>query len=243
VAALALGSLAFVWPLLLPAVGTNSVAAIQTAFIIATPLALGFALKEFSESRIDVRQLAILAVLIAVNSVIRLVGAGVSGVETVFFLIIVAASVFGSGFGFLLGAGSLLASAMLGAGIGPWLPFQMLAAGFVGLIAGVIPRPANGMLRRVVLALASIPLSFLYGGLMTMWTWPFLAGEGSQLSFEAGVSIGENLNRFITYELVTGGLLWDAGRAITTAVLVFVTSPTMVAALKRAAARAEIDAY
>ena len=47
----------------------------------------------------------------------------------VFFLLILAGRVFGPGFGFVLGVTSLFASALMTAGVGPWLPFQMLVSG------------------------------------------------------------------------------------------------------------------
>ena len=43
-------------------------------------------------------------------------------------------------FGFALGSTTLFASALLTGGVGPWLPFQMLAASWVGLGAGLLPR-------------------------------------------------------------------------------------------------------
>ena len=61
-----------------------------------------------------------------------------------FFLLILAGRVFGPGFGFVLGCTSLFASALLTAGVGPWLPFQMLAAAWVGLGAGLLPRRVTG---------------------------------------------------------------------------------------------------
>ena len=54
-------------------------------------------LVEFSSGDIGAKQLALLGVLIALNAVIRLLGAGTAGIETAFFLIILGAFVFGSG--------------------------------------------------------------------------------------------------------------------------------------------------
>ena len=45
----------------------------------------------------------------------------------------------GAGFGLALGAITLFTSALIPTGVGPWLPYQMLAAGFVGLFAGLLP--------------------------------------------------------------------------------------------------------
>jgi energy-coupling factor transport system substrate-specific component len=75
---------------------------------------------------------------------------------------------------------------------------------------------------------------------MTLWNWPYLAGTGTQISYVAGDPLMSNLTRFLQYEIVTGGLLWDTGRAITTSVLILVTGSALIATLKRAATRAGV---
>ena len=230
----------FTWPLLirLPEANENRVA--QTVFIILMPMLLALILVEFATGDIDSKQLALLGVLVALNAVIRILGAGTSGIETAFFLIIIGAYVFGSGFGFLLGAGSLFVSALLMGGVGPWLPFQMMAAGLVGIGAGLLPQSEKKWLRLAILAIYSVIAAYVYGGLMTMWNWPFLAGTGTDISYSPGASLLDNLSRFISYELLTGGLIWDTGRAITTVVLILLTAPALLATLNRAAGRAGI---
>ncbi len=232
--------LMFTWPLLiqLPDASENRVA--QTVFIILMPMLLTLILVEFATGDIDSKQLAILGVLVALNAVIRILGAGTSGIETAFFLIIIGAYVFGSGFGFLLGAGSLFVSALIMGGVGPWLPFQMMAAGLVGIGAGLIPKPERNWLKLATLSSYAVVAAFVYGGLMTMWNWPFLAGTGTDISYSPGATLTENLGRFISYEILTGGLLWDSGRAVTTVVLILLTAPALLATLNRAAGRAGI---
>ncbi|MFM7013560.1 MAG: ECF transporter S component, partial [Actinomycetota bacterium] len=184
------------------------------------------------------KQLAILGVLTALNAVIRLLGAGTAGIETAFFLIIIAAYVFGSGFGFLLGAGSLLVSALLTGGVGPWLPFQMVAAGLVGIGAGILPKSNSKTIQLVILSSFGILASFAYGALMTLWNWPFLAGMDSSLSYSAGAGAIVNLEKFWQYQLLTGGLLWDLGRAVTTTILMLLTATPLLTSLRRASAKA-----
>lgn len=234
----ALGSLAiFSWPLLVDARDQGIFA--QGVFIGLMPALLVLAWLETTRGAIDSRRLAILGVLIALNAVIRLMGAGVSGIETAFFVIVLGAYVFGPAFGFILGSSSLLLSALLGAGVGPWLPFQMMAAGLLGMGAGLL---GGGIARRpwerTRLVTYSIAASFAYGALMTMWNWPFLAGTGSSVSYLPGANIVENLTRFVRFELVTGGLLWDLGRAVTTSVLVLAIGPALLSTLRRAGNRA-----
>ncbi|WP_296629873.1 ECF transporter S component [Rhodoluna sp.] len=233
--------LMFTWPLFIGSTAANEAVVAQTAFILLMPMILVLILVEFATGGIDSRHLAILGVLTALNAVVRMLGAGTAGVETAFFIIIISASVFGSGFGFLLGTTSLLVSALLSGGVGPWLPFQMMAAGLIGLGAGFIPKPKRRWLLLTALIGYATISSFIYGGLMTMWNWPFLAGIGSSVSYAAGEGVGANILRFINYELLTGGLIWDLGRAITTSVLILVTAPALLATLNRAANRAGFE--
>jgi energy-coupling factor transport system substrate-specific component len=230
----------FAWPLIISGTDVGQAGIAQASFIALMPLLLALTLMEFGSGKLDSRSLAILGLLIALNAVVRLLGAGVSGVETVFFLITLGAYVFGPGFGFLLGTGSLFVSALLGAGVGPWLPFQMMAAGLVGLGAGAIRyRSRKARVELSVLSVYAIVASFTYGALMTMWNWPFLAGVGSSLSYQPGAPVIENLQAFFKYEIFTGGLLWDLGRAVTTVTLIALTGKTLLATLRRAANKVE----
>lgn len=232
--------LMFSWPLLISSTSTNETQIAQTVFIVLMPLTLVLIIMEFASGDIGAKQLALLGVLIALNAVIRLLGAGTAGIETAFFLVILGAYVFGSGFGFILGASSIFVSALLTGGMGPWLPFQMMGVGLVGLGAGYLPKLNRLWLRNIVLVSYAIISSFFYGSLMTLWNWPYLAGTGTQLSYVPGDSLISNLTRFFQYELVTGGFFWDLGRAITTSVLILLTSHALIATLNRAASKAGV---
>jgi len=241
IAVAGLGSLLmFAWPLFISQSSTSETQLAQTVFIVLMPLTLLLILVEFATGDISSKQLALLGVLVALNAVIRLLGAGTAGIETSFFLIILGAYVFGSGFGFILGAGSIFVSALITGGVGPWLPFQMMGAALIGLGAGLIPRANRQWLTKVYLVIYAVIASFAYGALMTLWNWPYLAGTGTQVSYVAGDYLLSNLTRFLQYEIVTGGLLWDTGRAITTSVLILITGSALIATLKRAATRAGV---
>lgn len=135
----------FCWPLLLPpqAAGAAPLAHRADAplvFVVLLPVLIAIVLAELTSGGIDSKALAMLGVLSAINAALRPLGTGTAGIETVFFLLVLAGRVFGPGFGFVLGCTSMFTSALLTAGIGPWLPFQMIAAGWVGLGAGLLPR-------------------------------------------------------------------------------------------------------
>jgi energy-coupling factor transport system substrate-specific component len=244
VLASAAGLAMFCWPLFLPppagaaAHGTDA----PLLFALILPALIAIVLAELSSGGIDPKALAMLGVLSAFNAALRPLGAGTAGIELVFFLLVLAGRVFGPGFGFVLGCTSMFTSALLTAGIGPWLPFQMLAAGWVGLGAGLLPRRPRGRLEVVLLAGYGMVGAYLYGMLMNMWFWPFSLGTGTQLSFVAGAPVLENLHRFLAFTVVTSTAGWDTGRALTNLVVILLAGPAVLAALRRAARRAAFDA-
>ena len=235
--------LMFIWPLLIQSQNQNEANLAQTVFILLMPMLVLLILVEVATGGIGSKQLAILGVLTALNAVIRLLGAGTAGIETVFFLLILGAYVFGSGFGFLLGSTSLLVSALLTGGFGPWLPFQMMAAGLIGLLAGLLPSLRTRVAQIWLLAVFAVFASYLYGSLMTLWNWPLLAGVGTSLSYSPGSALSDNLGNFLRYVLFTGGFVWDTGRAITTVALLAIAGPAVLATLRRAANKAGFETW
>lgn len=249
VAVLGIASLAglamLCWPLLLQVEpGTERVDP-PFLFLALLPVVIAVVLAEVSEGGLDPRVLAVLGVLSAVNAVLRGVSAGTGGIELVFFLLILAGRVFGPGFGFVLGCTSLFASALMTAGVGPWLPFQMICSAWVGLGAGLLPRRFTGRAEIALLAAYGVVASYAYGLLMNLSGWPFLLGvqvpghEGS-LAYVPGAPVLDNLQTFLVYTLLTSTGSWDTGRAITTAVAVVVLGPAVLATLRRAARRATV---
>jgi energy-coupling factor transport system substrate-specific component len=181
----------------------------------------------------------LLGVLTAVAAALRPLSGGVTGFQPMFVVLIIGGRVFGPGFGFLLGATSMLASALITGGVGPWLPFQMIAAAWLGLGAGLLPR-CRGR-REVALLAAYGALSALaYGLLLNLWFWPFIATDGS-IAFVAGASIADNLGRLLAFTLATS---WgfDIPRAVGNAVLIALLGAPALRALRRAHRVAAFDA-
>ncbi len=236
------GLVMFLWPLLLvppEEFSHNSDAPFLFALIL--PVLLAVVLAELQSGGIDTKALAMLGVLSAIGAALRPMGAGVAGIETVFFLLVLAGRVYGPGFGFVLGNTTLFASALLTGGIGPWLPFQMLASGWVGLGAGLLPR-ARGRTEIAMLAGFAVVAAYAFGFFMNMWFWPYSIGEGTDLSHVPGDAVLANLHRFVLFTVATSTLGWDTGRAITTAVAIVVVGPAVLLTLRRAARRAAFDA-
>lgn len=234
--------LAFAWPLLIK-VSPEGVAQQSEApfiFILILPLLILIMLAELSKGGWDSKALAMLAVLSGIGAILRPMGAGVAGIETVFFLLILAGRVFGPGFGFVLGNTTLFASALLTGGVGPWLPFQMIAAGWVGLVAGLLPK-AKGKKEVLMLMAYGVVAGLLFGILMNLWFWPFTLGTETQISYVAGAPIVENLQRLLLFSLATS-LGWDLGRALTNAILIGIVGSAVLATLRRASRKAAFQA-
>lgn len=232
----------FVWPLLVvPPEGFSHSTDAPFVFILILPVVIAVVLAEIGSGGMDTKSLAMLGVLSALGAALRPMGAGVAGIETVFFMLVLAGRVYGPGFGFVLGTTTLFASALLTGGVGPWLPFQMLASAWVGLGAGLLPR-ARGRWEIALLATYGAIAAYAWGFLMNLWFWPYAVGEGTELSFVPGDGVWSNLHRFVLYTLATSSWGWDTGRAITNVVAIAVLGSTVLATLRRATRRAAFGA-
>jgi energy-coupling factor transport system substrate-specific component len=238
-----LGLAAFTWPLIIapdPSGAAGAHAGDAPWILLGLlPLLLAVLLAEIADGGIDAKAVAVLGVLAAVGAALRVASGGTAGVELVWWLLIPAGRVLGRGFGFVLGAVTLFASALLTSGIGPWLPFQMLGAAWVGFGAGCLPR-ASGRVELAMLAAYGAVAGLMYGLLLDLYFWPFLAG-GTQLDYVAGAPVLDNLGRFLAFHLATA-MGFDVGRAITTVVLLLLVGRPVLLALRRAARRASFEA-
>ncbi|GAB3226322.1 ECF transporter S component [Glycomyces halotolerans] len=237
------GLVAMSWPLLAsPGGALTETTSGPWLFALLLPVVTAVVLVQLSDGGLDARAVAMLGVLSAVVAAVRPFGAGAAGVETVFFLIVLAGRVFGPAFGFILGNTGLFASALLTGGVGPWMPYQMFAAAFVGLGAGLLPGPnppTTGRGRAGELAALvgySVVASLVFGLLLNMSFWPFAITEG-HLAYVPGGGLGENASRLVAYSVATS-LGWDLGRAVTTAVLILLVGPVLLKVLRRTARRA-----
>ncbi|MCQ4082120.1 ECF transporter S component [Streptomyces sp. RB6PN25] len=240
----AVGVVAFGWPLLAdPGSGLAHSTDAPWLFAALLPLLLAVAVATVSDTGLDAKSVAMLGVLAATGAALRPLGAGTAGIEPMFFLMVLAGRVLGPGFGFVLGAVSMFASALLTGGVGPWMPFQMLSMGWVSMGAGLLPGPdaLRGRRELALVAGYGVVSSVLYGTVMNLQGWPYVAGMASGVSYVPGAPLPENLARFAAYCLTTS-LGWDLPRAALTAVLTFALGAPVLAALRRATRRAAFDA-
>jgi energy-coupling factor transport system substrate-specific component len=182
---------------------------------------------------------AILGVLAATAGLMRLLGLPGGG-NGIYFLVILAGAAFGARFGLLLGLCAMAVSAIITGGIGPWLPFQMLALGWMGGMAGLIGTATARMSPRlevVVLAAYGWCWGFLYGAIMNLWFWPFIR-DGGPLSWHPGLSFQATLHHYWSFYVATS-LAWDAASALANAVIILLTGAVLMRSLRRFAHRLE----
>lgn len=232
----------FLWPFFLDAHLSAHHLNNQIFSLVGVPVALVVLIVEISNQRLDAKSVALLGVLAALTAALRPMGAGAVGIEPMWFVLILSARVFGPAFGFILGILAMFVSAFITGGFGPWLAYQMFAAGWVGLGAGLLPQRigkwrVRGKFEVAVLALYGIFASMLFGLLMDLQFWPWALGTNTQLSYVAGASIATNAHRFIIYHFASS-MAWDVPRAFVTSVLTVITAPAVLFAMRRTKRRA-----
>jgi energy-coupling factor transport system substrate-specific component len=233
------GGLAFFWPFVVPALagdGERVDAPWVLAILVGSLGALLFL--ELGRGGLGPKTVALLGVLGAAVVALRLPGF-VAGFSALFIPVLLGGNAFGPGFGFLLGSVGMFASGLFVGGLGPWLPFQMVAVGWVGAGAGLLPRSGSWRVRIGALAGYGFVTGYLYGGVMNLWSWPFVAG-GSALGWDPTGTTQENLRRYVGYYAATS-FVWDTFRAVGNTALVLVLARPLLGALDRAARRMRID--
>lgn len=180
------------------------------------------------------KTVALLGVLVAIDAMLRVIPS-LAGFSPIFLLVMLVGAVFGASMGFQMGALTILLSGVITGGIGPWLPFQMLAAGWMGMTAGWLPKPVSIRYRLLALAGFGAIWGLLFGALMNIWFWPFTApgaGADASLYWNPGLSIGETIARYGRFYLVTS-LGFDIFRAIGNVVLILALGGPILRLLER----------
>ncbi len=217
-ATVALGAVAFLWPL------WGSGADSLLVFSLLAGAALFIALTAAQGQELNSKGLALLAILTALNASLRLLPS-FAGASPIFFLLILGGFVFGPSFGFLFGTLTLFVSAIITGGIGPWLPYQMLVAAWVGMSAGWLGGlartrwgEARGPAALALLAAFGAAWGLLYGALLNFWFWPastdFASVPGSGLARLGGLA-----QSYANFYLLTS-LPYDLWRSILNVILI-----------------------
>ena len=166
-----------------------------------------------SNGGLNAKMVAALGVLTAVNAVLRVVP-GPVGFSAMFALPILTGYCYGGTFGYLLGTLSMAVSALLGVGVGPWLPYQMLTIGWVGLSSAWLPKlHRHPKVEIVVLALWGLVWGIAFGFVMNVWFWPFVYDPTQAgMYWQPGTGPWEAFKRYMVFYIVTSSW-WDVGRA------------------------------
>ncbi len=246
-----LGIGAFLYPFWLPAVaqsvsaGGGMAHTSDSALVLTAIVGICFAvlLVEVQAQAVSAKAIALMGVLVAMNSVLRFAEVAIpmpGGFSPIFPLIMLGGYVFGARIGFLLGALTILASALITGGVGPWMPYQMLTAGWVGMSAPLLRVPVQA-LRRVgidgpsvevgLLATFGALWGFVYGMIMNIWFWPFAMGP-STMYWQPGIGPWETLQRYAVFYAVTS-LAWDVASAAGNALLIVLLGGAVLRILRR----------
>jgi energy-coupling factor transport system substrate-specific component len=234
-----IGLVAFLYPFFSPGLAqgmTQNAAHAQDAplmTIVIIVLCLGAVMATLNQGEMNSKVVAILGVLTATNAVIRAVP-GPAGFSVVFVLPILCGYVYGGTFGFLLGALSILVSAVIGAGIGPWLPYQMFATGWVGLSSSWLPHVRQGeRVEVLMLGLWGLVWGFLFGLVMNIWFWPYIfQAQQAELYWQPGMRLRETLQHYVVFYTLTS-FWWDLGRAGGNALLTWLFGTAILKLLRR----------
>lgn len=240
-AVLALASLlglgAFLYPFFLPNMEQAGMLAHANDAPLLTVLLLGLCLGAVFSGLVGQQMtsklVAVLGVLTAVNAVLRAVP-GPGGFNAIFVLPILTGYCYGTTFGFLLGALSLLVSALIGGGVGPWLPYQMFATGWIGLLSAWLPQfRRHRRWEPVLLAVWGAVLGLIFGAIMNIWFWPFVAGgTPAGQGWQPGMPVWSTLRNYAAFYVATS-LWWDAARAIGNALLILLLGGPILRVLRR----------
>jgi energy-coupling factor transport system substrate-specific component len=236
-----LGLAAFIWPFLLPAaVGGDEAHGVDAPWIVLGLLVcLGSLLfLELGRGGMGPKTVALIGVLGAAMVALRLPGF-VAGFSAMFIVVLLAGNAFGASFGFVLGATGMFASGLFLGGLGPWLPFQMVAVGWVGMGAGLIPRGNSWGLRLGLLAGYGFVIGFLFGAIMNLWSWPYLAGSAA-VGWHPELGAIANLRNYASFYMAYS-LTWDVFRAFGNVALVLILGRPVLSALDRAALRMYVE--
>lgn len=240
-----LGLAAFLYPFLVPAAtSVGGIAHGQDAPLLLALLGglslLAFLFESQGDVATDAKQMALLGILVGLNAVLGFLETAVpgpGGFSPVFFLIILGGYVFGPRFGFLLGALTLFVAALITGGVGPWLPYRMLAAGWIGATAAGV----RVVVRKVsledtwgeiaLLVFFGALWGVLFGALMDLWFWPYITGPAA-MYWAPGVALGETVRRYLVFYMVTS-LFWDLSRSIGIAAMLILFGRPVLRALRR----------
>ncbi len=168
----------------------------------------------FEGRKPQARELVTIAVLCAIGVAGRCVFFMIPQVKPVLALTVIAGIAYGGEVGFLVGAMTMLASNMIFSQ-GPWTPWQMVAMGLCGCLAGLLAK--IGLLRKKRIPIAifgAFAALVIYGGIMN--------------PASALMASPESLNRTMLMAYYAAGLPMDLIHAFGTVVFLLLAAEPML---------------
>ncbi len=172
----------------------------------------------FEEKKLQARELVMVSVLCALAVGGRTAFYMIPQFKPILAMVILIGICFGGETGFLAGAISGFVSNFF-FGQGPWTPWQMIAFGFVGFLAGILFH--KGILRRSRLSLS------IFGGLATMLVYGLIVNIGSALMMNPTPTLS-----FIVSTCVLG-VPFDLIHAGSTAMFLWFLAEPMIEKIER----------
>ncbi|MBR3289151.1 MAG: ECF transporter S component [Clostridia bacterium] len=170
-----------------------------------TVLALLLFWSGFERKQTGSRRMVVVAILTALS----VVGRFIPVIKPIAAITILTALYLGGEAGFLVGCLSALISNFY-FGQGPWTPFQMLAWGIVGLIAGFLATPLKKS--RVALIAYGVASGVLFSMIMDVWSVLWYRGYFDPSYYF--VAVGTALPHMVLYAVGNALFLWWLGKPI-----------------------------
>ncbi len=225
----------FAWPF-----AGSDLPASTPAWALTLATLAGLFVVETGTRQLDARGIALLAAIAAIDTALRLsVIVGIGGFSPIYFLVLCAGFVFGPSYGFLAGALSILVSAVAGGGVGPWVPYQVFAVGWVGAVAGLAGHWRAwlpGKRDVIVLACVGAVMGWVVGALLDIQDWVPVYRGNPTLGWEPGMDAATALTHFSRFYVLTS-LAYDTFRSVGNALMVLALGAPVLAALARLKAR------
>jgi energy-coupling factor transport system substrate-specific component len=169
--------------------------------VVLVSVAIGALFLRYEAGGVTAGEIALTATLATIAGVSRVPFAVIMSVQPTTFIVMISGYVFGAQTGFMVGAvGALVSNFFLGQG--PWTPWQMLAWGLMGILAGWLGKGATSLRIRRFTLLAFLG-GFLFGWIMNLWHWlgfiyplngrTFLATYLASLPFDGLHAVGNLL--------------------------------------------------
>lgn len=220
-----------VWPLLVGSsileMATESQLQLSLALLI--PFALLLSVNDMLNRTVTLRSFALIAIFTSLAVALRPLGLGVAGLEPIWVAIIMAGYTLGVSAGFTVGGLSILLSALITGGVGPWLGNQMVLAALIGVGAAIA---GNFGAKRLMITLYAAVSTYFFGWFMNLWFWPTFSNLQTSIAFDPTSNVLERMSAWAKFSILTS-TGFDIPRALLSATLVWLVSMRLKSTIER----------